>query len=64
MTDSEHDQPAAPKTPTEALAELVARRKAALAQTAKTGPRGGARESERSAAARSASKSKPAMSKG
>ena len=55
--------PEQPRSATEALAELVARRKAALAQTAKSGPRGGPRESERSAAARSASKSKPALRK-
>jgi len=48
-----------PRSTTETLAELVARRKAALNQTAKGGPRGGSRESERSAANRSALKSKP-----
>ena len=63
MTEPKDAPPGSPKTPTEALAELVAKRTAALALAAKSGPRGGLRESERSAAARSASKSKPAMSK-
>jgi hypothetical protein len=63
MTNPTNAPEDAPKPITAALAELVARRKASLAQTAKNGPRGGARESERSAAARSASKSKPAMRK-
>ena len=57
------DQADTPKTATQALAELVAKRKAALAESAKGGPRGGLRESERAAAARSASKSKPALRK-
>jgi hypothetical protein len=61
MPSSADDAPASPKSTTEALAALVAQRKAALA--AKNGPRGGQRESERAAAARSASKSKPAMRK-
>ena len=47
------------KSPTQILAELVARRRAA----ATGAPRGGKRESEWSAAARSASKSKPALRK-
>jgi hypothetical protein len=63
MSDQNNDDaPKDPKSATQALAELVAKRKAAAA--AKDGPRGGARESERAAAARSASKSKPAMRKG
>jgi hypothetical protein len=49
----------APKSPTEVLKDLVARRKAAA-----NGFSGGAgRESERTAAARSAAKSKPALRK-
>lgn len=60
MTNPPQD---APKPITQTLAELVAQRKAAQAQTAKSGPRGGARVSEQVAAARSASKSKPAMRK-
>lgn len=63
MSDPADASPGAPKTTTEALAELVARRKAALVQAAKDGPRGGQRDSERFAAARSASKSKPALRK-
>ncbi len=63
MSSPPDDPPSSPKPATAALAELVARRKAALAQAAKSGPRGGAREPERFAAARSASKSKPAMRK-
>jgi hypothetical protein len=63
MSDPTDDFSGSPKSTTEALAELVARRKATLAQAAKSGPRGGPRESERSAAARSASKSKPALRK-
>jgi hypothetical protein len=63
MSDPADTPPGPPKSTTEALAELVAKRKAALAQTAKSGPRGGSREPERAAAARSASKSKPAMRK-
>ena len=62
MSSSADDIPQ-PKPATAALAELVAKRKAALAQAAGKGPRGGAKESERSAAARSASKSKPALRK-
>jgi hypothetical protein len=56
------DTPPAQKSATEVLAELVARRKAA----ASSGAPGalGRRQSERAAAARSASKSKPAMRKG
>ncbi|HTI67335.1 MAG TPA: hypothetical protein VL460_07285 [Caulobacteraceae bacterium] len=51
-----------PKSPTQALAELVARRKALAGQ----GPKHaypGAKQSERAASAKSASKSKPAMGK-
>ena len=55
------DDPAAPKSATQVLAALVARRKAATQSTAKSaGPH---RQAERAAAARSASKSKPAMKK-
>jgi hypothetical protein len=63
MSDQSDDPADAPKSATAALAELVARRKAALALASKAGPRGGAREPERAAAARSASKSKPAPRK-
>jgi hypothetical protein len=63
MPKDADDSSSPPKSTTEALAELVARRKAALAQTATRGPRGGLRESERAAAANSASKSKPALRK-
>ena len=53
------DDGAKPKTPTQILADLVARRKSAAAGF----PGGGGRESERDAAARSAAKSKPALRK-
>lgn len=68
MTD-EHDpgaepaKPAAQASATQALADLVARRKAAGGAGA-PGPGGsGRKQSERAAAARSASKSKPAVRK-
>jgi|APCry1669190591_1035303.scaffolds.fasta_scaffold15129_3 hypothetical protein len=51
------------KTPAQKLAELVARRKADLAGKDWNGSVGGRRASERAAAARSASRSKPAMKK-
>jgi hypothetical protein len=55
------DAPNTPKSATETLAALVARRKAAVgAPGAKPG---GGRETERAAAARSAAKSKPALRK-
>ncbi len=60
MTD-DPTSPTEKKSATEVLAALVAQRK-----TGKAGPsagRGGARESERAAAARSAAKSKPALRK-
>ena len=63
MSNPTDDSSNPPKSPTEALAELVARRKAALAQGGKGGPRQGLRQSERAAAASSASKSKPALRK-
>jgi hypothetical protein len=67
MTSSDENQPAQPdqaeKSPQEKLAELVAQRKSAGARP--HGPGGlGAKASERAAAARSASKSKPAPRKG
>jgi hypothetical protein len=62
MSNPANDPPP-PKSATKALAELVANRKAALARAANGRPRGGAQESERAAAARSASKSKPALRK-
>jgi hypothetical protein len=49
------------KSPTQTLAELVARRKAANADGSPLGGPGGRKQSERAAAARSASKSKPAL---
>jgi len=52
-----------PRSASETLAELVARRKTRLNQSAAKGPRGGPRETERAAAARSAFKSKPAPRK-
>ncbi|WP_174301233.1 hypothetical protein [Caulobacter sp. S45] len=55
------DDGAAPKSATQVLAELVARRKAASHPAAKS--QGPHRQAERAAAARSASKSKPAMKK-
>lgn len=58
MSDETSKAPQA-KSPTQVLAELVARRRAA----ATGAPRGGKRETEWSAAARSASKSKPALRK-
>ena len=55
------DAPDAQKSATQVLADLVARRKAAAGPAAKSlGPH---RQAERAAAARSASKSKPAMKK-
>ena len=63
MSDPADSPPGQPKSATETLAALVAKRKAALVEGARNGPRGGARQSERAAAARSASKSKPAMKK-
>jgi hypothetical protein len=59
---SDQNDDTAPKSATQTLAELVARRKAAQGAGANAGP-GGRRQSERAAAARSASKSKPAMRK-
>ena len=60
MSDPEN-MAAAQKSATQVLAELVARRKANGSPAAKSlGPH---RQSERAAAARSASKSKPAMKK-
>jgi hypothetical protein len=66
MTDQPDDatpaqKSATPKSATEVLAELVARRKAAANSGAPGGV--GRRQSERAAAARSASKSKPALRK-
>ncbi len=59
--DEPQDGPADPKSATQVLAELVARRKAATHPSARAiGPD---RQAERAAAARSASKSKPAMKK-
>jgi hypothetical protein len=52
--------PGAKKSSTQILAALVAQRKAAGGRPARAG---GARESERDAAARSAAKSKPALRK-
>lgn len=59
--DDPQDAPAPPRSATQVLADLVAKRKATGGVAAKTlGP---GRQSERAAAARSASKSKPAMKK-
>lgn len=58
MTIKDDDAPR--KTATETLAELVANRKAAQAQRAHGG-RSSQKQTESAAAARSASKSKPAM---
>ena len=59
--DDPQDGPTTSKSATQVLAELVARRKAAARSPAKSsGPH---RLDERAAAARSASKSKPAMKK-
>lgn len=55
------DEPAL--RPSEKLAALVAQRKAAAGQGAAGAHPGGRKGSERAAAARSASKSKPAMRK-
>jgi hypothetical protein len=60
MTAQDDDQ-APIKTPTEKLAELVARRKANAAAWSRSA--GGRRQTEREAAAQSASKSKPALRK-
>ena len=57
------DDDAASRSPSEKLAELVARRKAETANRQGSGPPG-RRSTERSAAAASASKSKPAPRKG
>jgi hypothetical protein len=62
MTQSD-DTKAAPQTPTEKLAALVAQRKAKAAGAHWAGGAGGLRGQERVAAARSASKSKPALRK-
>ncbi len=62
MPDQNDDPSSASKTATQTLAELVARRKAAQGSGGAVGP-GGRRQSERDAAARSASKSKPALRK-
>jgi hypothetical protein len=59
--DDQGEAPQSPKNATQVLAELVARRKAAQQPGHDSGP--GRRQSERAAAARSASKSKPAMRK-
>jgi hypothetical protein len=63
MAAMSKDQPttAVAKTSTEILADLVANRKAAAGRA--SGNRLGGREIERAAAARSASKSKPALRK-
>jgi hypothetical protein len=58
MTDSP-----TPKSPTQALAELVAKRKAEAGAGLPKHAYPGARQSERAAAARSASRSKPALRK-
>ncbi len=55
--------PSPPQTPTEKLAALVAQRKAKAAEVNRGGMAGGLRGQERVAAARSASKSKPALRK-
>ena len=57
-----HDDDSSAKTPSQKLAELVAARKAAAGQGPANGVPG-KRRSERGAAALSASKSKPALSK-
>lgn len=59
MTQHSSDPPD-PSEATKRLAALVAKRKGAKLPA---GPKGGARESERSAAARSAARSKPALRK-
>jgi hypothetical protein len=51
------------RTPAEKLAEIIARRKSANGAGGWGANVGGRRDAERSAAARSASKSKPAMKK-
>lgn len=64
MSDPKSKSPDAPSSITATLAEVLERRKAALVQSGKGAPRGGAmRQFERAAAARSASKSKPALRK-
>ena len=60
MTSNTED--GAPKSASQKLAELVARRKAAVGSSQNGIP--GPQTSERAAAARSASKSKPALRKG
>ena len=62
MTASDNEQ-TPPKTATEKLAELLAQRKAKAAQTSFGAATGGPRQHERAAAARSFSKSKPALRK-
>ena len=51
------------KSAAQSLAEVVARRKAAMAEGGSNPFQGGRRQAERAAAARSASKSKPALRK-
>ena len=63
MTDTDTPNSPTEKTPAEKLAEILARRKTANAAGGWGGASGGRRDAERSAAARSASKSKPAMKK-
>ena len=60
MTDAP-EKPVKPKAATQALADLVAARKAAAAS--KDAPPGRWRPSEKTASARSAAKSKPALRK-
>ena len=57
----QNDDPSKPKTASQALAELVAKRK--LAAASHGGPPGRWRPSEKAASAKSASKSKPAARK-
>ena len=62
MSDDTDNQ--SKKTPAQTMAELVARRRAALGDGGPAGANGGGRrQAERAAAARSASKSKPALRK-
>ena len=61
MTDAQ--DPDAPQTAAEKLAAVLARKKDAAGLGAAAGLPGGRKGSERAAAARSASKSKPAMRK-
>ncbi len=61
--NTDNSDPTDTKSPTQKLAELVARRKAEAAGKDWNGASGGRRASERAAAAHSTSRNKPALRK-